>query len=114
MKNVSIGYLKPIVSNINLTFNPGELILLYGANGSGKTTLLKSIAGLVPFLDGDILYEQNSILSLPLIERSSIFSYCLTSQPANFLTLLEILQFTTQALYKKNKTFHKVYFFSIY
>ncbi|BDA72557.1 DevA like ABC transporter ATPase component [Calothrix sp. PCC 7716] len=37
---------KPVLSDINLNINPGEIIILTGPSGSGKTTLLSLIGGL--------------------------------------------------------------------
>lgn len=42
----------PILSDVNLTFNPGSLNLLSGPSGSGKSTLLKIMAGLLPRYGG--------------------------------------------------------------
>ena len=39
---------------LDLTAGPGELVALIGPNGAGKTTLLKTLAGLIPPLDGRI------------------------------------------------------------
>jgi heme exporter protein A len=36
-----------ILSNISLTLDPGEVIVLRGPNGAGKTTLLRALAGLL-------------------------------------------------------------------
>jgi ABC-type multidrug transport system ATPase subunit/pSer/pThr/pTyr-binding forkhead associated (FHA) protein len=35
----------PILNNIELSFNPGELIGILGPSGAGKTTLLKTLSG---------------------------------------------------------------------
>ena len=43
--DLSIGYSKesPILSNINLTVFPKEIIAITGKNGSGKSTLLANL-----------------------------------------------------------------------
>ncbi|MFP5375721.1 MAG: ATP-binding cassette domain-containing protein [Acidimicrobiia bacterium] len=43
----------PALSGVDLTVEPGEVVLLEGANGAGKTTLLRACAGLVPVVAGE-------------------------------------------------------------
>ena len=43
-----------LVTDVNITAGPGELIALRGSSGSGKTTILRTIAGLDPFDSGTI------------------------------------------------------------
>ena len=38
----------PVLNNINLRVNEGEMVALIGASGSGKSTLIRTIAGLTP------------------------------------------------------------------
>lgn len=48
IEGLSSGYGRlPILRNIDLSVQPGEIRLIIGPNGAGKTTLLKSIAGFV-------------------------------------------------------------------
>ena len=46
-----------IISSLDLTINPGEILVLMGPSGSGKTTLLKGIAGLIPLASGKQTWE---------------------------------------------------------
>jgi branched-chain amino acid transport system ATP-binding protein len=49
------GYLGvPVVRDLNLYVNKGEVVALLGPNGAGKTTTLLTTAGLLPIIDGDI------------------------------------------------------------
>ena len=58
LRNVSAGYLgKTVVEDVTLDFEPGKVMVLLGPNGSGKSTLLKAALGLIPSLDGEILYD---------------------------------------------------------
>jgi Cu-processing system ATP-binding protein len=52
-----------VLNDVNLTFNKGECIALIGPNGCGKTTLIKSILGMVIPTQGDIFFDEKSILN---------------------------------------------------
>ena len=46
VENVSFTYgEKPILKNVSLAVEQGELVAILGHNGSGKTTLLRCISG---------------------------------------------------------------------
>jgi ATP-binding cassette, subfamily F, member 3 len=52
VKNLTIGYEKPLIQNLDFRIERGEHIALIGPNGLGKSTLLKTIAGKLPPLSG--------------------------------------------------------------
>ena len=54
------------VDDLSLHIEAGQIYGFIGHNGAGKTTTLKSIAGILPFDEGDILIGGKSILSHPL------------------------------------------------
>ena len=41
------GAESPILTDVNLSIDEGEFVLVIGATGSGKTTLLRAVSGLV-------------------------------------------------------------------
>jgi zinc transport system ATP-binding protein len=45
---------RPVLTGVDLTVGPGELVALLGANGSGKSTLVKTAVGLLPPAAGTI------------------------------------------------------------
>ena len=65
---------EPLLSSINMTVEPGEIHVVFGPNGTGKSSLIKAIMGLPPYrvLAGDIRFEGESILDLPIDERARL------------------------------------------
>lgn len=61
IKNLSVGYSKPVCDGIHAVVKKGELVGLAGKNGSGKSTLIKSLLGLQPVFSGEILLNQEEI-----------------------------------------------------
>lgn len=51
------------ITNISITFQPGEITGILGRNGSGKSTLFKSILELIPIDSGTITFHDHSISS---------------------------------------------------
>lgn len=50
-----------VLSDINLTFQTGELIALVGENGAGKSTLMRIICGYIPPTEGQVFIWKNNI-----------------------------------------------------
>jgi len=55
----------PVLHNVSLGVDPGEIVALLGSNGAGKTTLLNSISGMVKGQSGGISFLGQSIENLP-------------------------------------------------
>jgi ABC-type branched-subunit amino acid transport system ATPase component len=54
-EKVTAGYCgDPVIRDITLSADPGEVVSLVGPNGSGKSTLLKSLAGVVHVSSGTV------------------------------------------------------------
>lgn len=77
VRNLSFSYLHtPVLKTINLTLNKGERIAIVGKNGAGKSTLAKALCGFLK-IDGDLLWQGNSILGDSIKERSERIGYVL-------------------------------------
>ena len=71
LKNIHKSYEgKPLLRGISLDLAEGETICLRGSSGSGKSTLLRIISGLEEAESGDVLWDGESIASLPSHERN--------------------------------------------
>ena len=64
----------PVIHDVSLEVNQGELVSVVGSNGAGKSTLLKTIAGSLHPAKGSIRFENKEIhhLSTPDIVRAGI------------------------------------------
>ncbi|SVD69911.1 uncharacterized protein METZ01_LOCUS422765, partial [marine metagenome] len=65
LKQVDVAYRsrlgrsrKPVLHEINLTFNRGETVGIVGESGCGKSTLARTIMGLIPPIRGEIWFDQ--------------------------------------------------------
>ncbi len=72
LKNIGFGYdqNKPVISDINISINKGEMVGLVGQNGAGKSTLSKVICGFGKQSAGTILLNGNSIDDDSITERA--------------------------------------------
>lgn len=66
----------PAIRNINLSLEPGQIMLLAGSSGCGKTTLMRCINGLIPHsyhgeMSGEILIHGQSVHGMGLSQIST-------------------------------------------
>ena len=62
VRDLCAGYGRvPVLRDISLSVQPGEVVLVLGSNGAGKTTLLRSIAGFVKPTKGTVLLDGRDI-----------------------------------------------------
>ncbi len=60
------------VDDLSISLKAGEIYGFLGSNGAGKSTTIKSLVGIYPFQDGDILINGVSIKSEPLNAKKHI------------------------------------------
>jgi branched-chain amino acid transport system ATP-binding protein len=62
IENINTGYgKKPVIFDLSMTVNPGEIVSIIGPNGAGKSTILKAVSGILPLWNGDIFLNGSSI-----------------------------------------------------
>lgn len=75
-RGLSVGYNgKPLIEQIQLKLNQGQILTLIGPNGSGKSTILKSITGQLEPLGGAVYLdfrEMNKLSRREIAEKMAI------------------------------------------
>ena len=66
VKNISKSFDgKPVLQDVSIELNEGELVCLLGVSGGGKTTLFNVIAGLVTPERGNVFLNGEDITNTP-------------------------------------------------
>ena len=50
-----------IVSGVNISVGPGEVVSVIGPNGAGKSTLLKAVTGRLPVMAGTVTFKDRDV-----------------------------------------------------
>lgn len=88
LENIHKSYGKRfVVSRVNLSVSPGEIVGLLGPNGAGKTTTFCIATGLVKPNTGKVWFDRRDITRLPLQKRSRLGIGYLPQQPSIFRNL---------------------------
>ncbi len=74
----------PILSDVELTIDPGEVVGLIGPNGSGKTTLLRSLYRALRPTAGAVLIDRVEIARMPPRTRAQQVAVVAQEHPADF------------------------------
>ena len=70
LKNVKKSYDgTPVLTDISLNIEDGEIVSILGPSGCGKTTLLNLILGIVDSDGGQIIYNGEDITNVPMEKR---------------------------------------------
>lgn len=77
IQSVSSGYgrNRPVVRDVTLNVERGELVGLLGPNGSGKSTLIKTIAGINLPTAGTLHWDDTDLEAIDRRERAKVVSY---------------------------------------
>ncbi len=63
---------RPVIRDVSLELNRGEVVALLGPNGSGKTTCFYAIAGLVNPESGQVVVDGRDVTMLPMYRRARL------------------------------------------
>ena len=108
INNYSKAYNKDhfAVSGLSLNVDSGDLFAFTGHNGAGKSTTIKSIVGILPFDDGDILIDGISIKKDPIACKKMIAYIPDNPDIYDSLTGIQYLNFIAD-IFKVDKTTRK-------
>lgn len=78
---LTVGYEgKPLIKNIRMQLNAGQILTLIGPNGSGKTTILKSITKYLKTIYGTVYIDNRSINDMTSKDMSYKVAVVLTER----------------------------------
>lgn len=77
LSSVSFSYngIQPVLQDINLQIQEGEMVSIVGKNGAGKSTLAKLVCGFEHEDKGMIKYRGTDIKGMTIKERAEIIGY---------------------------------------
>ncbi len=84
--NLTIGYktsrrsTRVVAADISVSLQAGELVCLLGPNGAGKSTLLRTLAGMQPPINGQVLLLGDNVYKLAPQELAKRLSLVLTER----------------------------------
>ena len=84
-RNLGKQYRKrPVLRNVSLDVQRGEVVGLLGPNGTGKTTCFYIITGLIAADYGEIVLDGQDVTNLPMYRRSRLGVGYLPQEPSIF------------------------------
>ncbi|MCO8272340.1 ABC transporter ATP-binding protein [Actinoplanes sp. TRM 88003] len=69
VEGLTAGYgAAPVLHDVSLTVEPGQIVAVLGANGAGKSTLLRTLSGLLPATSGRVTFDGQDLRGIK-VER---------------------------------------------
>lgn len=94
LTDLAIGRQSILVEHITTKVSEGALIVLTGANGTGKSTLLKTLAGLIPPLNGHISIAGRDTRDLNQKDMSKMLAFASTNRVnEDYITVEDMIAF---------------------
>jgi len=73
ISHLSAGYgNRPILRDVSLTVNAGEVVALVGPNGAGKSTLIRVVSGVVAARAGEVRLDEVDLLRIKSMARARL------------------------------------------
>lgn len=108
LTDVSAGYgQNPVLVNVDMTVEKGDIACILGRNGMGKTTLLRSIIGLNKVIKGDIVFDADDITNIPTYKRSR-YGIAFIPQGREIIPYLSVLDNLKLGLAASKKKLKKI------
>lgn len=63
---------KPVLQGIDMDVREGEIVAVIGRNGVGKSTLMKTLIGLLPPTEGNIVFRNKDVSSMVAHRRARL------------------------------------------
>jgi iron complex transport system ATP-binding protein len=84
-RGLGFGYgAKPVGRDVDIELRAGQVVCLLGPNGSGKTTLFKTILGLLPAQEGEVLVDGVAMGRLTRFQIARRLAYVPQAHAAHF------------------------------
>lgn len=81
MDQLTVGYNgEPLIKDINIGIQQGEIVTLIGPNGAGKSTILKSITRQLAMIGGKVEFAEKSLSAYSYKELSQRMAVVLTQR----------------------------------
>ena len=88
LRHITAGYPNcAVLEDLTLTLHPGQVSILVGPNGCGKSTLLKTLAGILPLQEGNILLDGTDLSTLSGQQRAQQIAYLPQNRPVPDITV---------------------------
>ena len=82
LQNVCAGYRShPVLTEVSLQAECGEVCMLLGENGCGKTTLLRTIQGSIPLTSGHITISGTDLAGVSIRQRAALVTTMTQNDP---------------------------------